>query len=169
MSPTAGNGAAPESYRCSQGGRKITVVVRDGAVEAEWLDRLGRVVGRRSFSLTDLAPSADHTWHPHENRHKLVGALVAVAIPTAAFALWHLATSEMAWLWFAVGTVVGIACVIAYAMLDPSRLEYAWFRYRSGIVAFTISRDGGDKRGFDTFIEHLERDIRAGAERQAIQ
>jgi hypothetical protein len=139
------------------------VAVREGSAEAEWFDRFGRVVGRRSVPLRDLAPTADHTWHPHEWRHKLAVALVGLAIPAGSLALWRLAVSGLTWLWFAAGVGLGMAAAVAYAVLDPCRVEYAWFRYRSGTLAFVICRSGPDQEIFDAFVAQLERTVRAAA------
>jgi hypothetical protein len=149
-----------DSYRCGWSGQRITVSVRDAGVEVRSVDRLGRVVWTRSVPLTDLSPTADHTWHKHVFRHKVSAGVVGAAIPLGTLALLYLDVSRATWLWFAAGLVVALASSVAYSIVDPARVEYAWFRYRSGVSAFTIGSSGPDSSNFGSFVAMLERRIR---------
>jgi hypothetical protein len=156
--------AGPDSYRCRWRGQRTTVVINDDSVDAAAMDRFGRVLGRRSVPLRELGLSADRTWHKDERRHKVAGGVVGLAIPIGGFALWRLDASGAAWLRFAVGVVAALAGSVIYSILDPHRVEYAWFRYRSGVTAFTICRSGADALDFDAFVARLEQKIKGAAQ-----
>ncbi len=156
----ASDDAAADSYRCAWRGRTTVVTVRGEFVYEEILDRLGRPVGTRSVGLADLSPVADRTWHKDERRHKAAAACVGAAIAVGALGLGYLDVSVRTWLWFAVGVAVTFVGSVLYAFLDPYRVEYAWFHYRSGVTAFTFCRSGADAAKFDSFVARLEQRIR---------
>ena len=66
--------------------------------------------------------------------------------------------------WVGLAFIAGmLGALLMLRLLAPFRIEYAWFKYKSGIVGLAVARIGKHSADFDAFVQGLEFRIRAAS------
>jgi len=112
--------------------------------------------GTETVRVADLKADVQRVWVKDTYRHNLVflaAALLAFVVVGVLFLAKPLASDPWP---AAMGSVVVLMLAsLAFVALDPHRVEFACFKYSSGVLAMVVGRLGSHQDQFEPFVRAL--------------